>query len=482
MVDTVPGIAGTKAAGPQVSAGAPSPAPGCAGGPLPGRRLWLLGLVGLALAFLYALNFDAIRALAGPDGKAVFRWYPVYFGALFTLYLVGVWLSWEGGRRVALAVIGFGLVLRLLMLPTPVVLSSDLYRYLWDGRVQMAGMNPFRHAPRDEALAFLRDTEIHPHINRPTERTIYPPGAQFLFAMLAWIAPNSIGALRLLLILCDLATMAALAALLRRLGLPEGRVAAYAWAPLAVFEFAQAAHIDGALLPLVLGALLARRAGRPALAGGLLGGATLIKLYPAILLPILWKPRALRLPLAFMTTVVLGYLPYAWDIGAKVTGFLPTYLGRHEDFNIGLRFFLTEGIGFTGDLARSLAMGLLAAALGLLVLAIGRRRPDTPLGLAQAAGIAVGGYLLLVPTSMHPWYVGWLIPFLAVLPGAAWWYLSGGVVLSYLKYAADPEVLPLWARCLEWLPAYGLALFGLWAPCRSSQGATAAILRPNASP
>jgi hypothetical protein len=438
--------------------------------------------VGVGLGLLYAFNFGLIRAAAGGDGKAVFRFYPVFFALAFLLYLVGVWLCWAGGRRVAWAVIASGIAFRLVMVPTDVVLSSDLFRYLWDGRVQLAGINPLRYAPRDDALAFLRDPEIHPQINQPELRTIYPPGAQLLFAGLAWAAPNRIWALRLFLIGCDLATMLVFLRLLARLRIPEGRVAVYAWAPLAVFEVAQAAHIDAAVLPFVLGALLARANGRAALPGVLLGGATLIKLYPAIVLPALWRPGSWRLPMAFLATVGLGYLPYAWGLGGQVAGSLPAYFGRREDFNLGLRYFVTEGIGLHGDLARMAAMAVLVIALGLVLVGIGRRRPETPFGLVQGSGFAVGAYLLLVPTPMHPWYVVWLIPFLALLPGAGWWYLSGAVVLSYVKYGADPEVLPLWSRCLEWLPVYALVLVSLRPLAPRPLAVPAVVPRPNASP
>ena len=485
MVDPIRRVAeaAAPAGGLPASATAPPPGPGkaLAG---PGRSVvWKLCLVGAALAVLYALNFGAIRAVTGPDGRALFRYYPLFFGILFALYLVGVYLSWNGGRRVALALIVSGMAFRLVMLPTDVVLSSDLYRYLWDGRVQVAGVNPFRYAPQDEALAFLRDAEIHPSINRPAERTIYPPGSQVIFAVLAWLAPNRIGGLRLLLIACDLATMLLLLRLFRRLGLPEGRVAVYAWAPLPIFEFAQAAHMDATFIPLVLGAVLARLGGRPALAGSLLGGAALIKLYPAILLPALWQPRARRLPVAFLGTVALGYLPYAWGVGEKVTGFLPEYFGRpDEDFNIGLRYFLTEGIGLDGHAARTVAMVLLALALTLALVFIGRRRPDTPLGIAGAAGLSVGTYILLVPTSMQPWYVAWLVPFLVLVPGASWWYVTGAITLSYLKYGMEPEVLPLWARALEWLLAYVLVLRDLGNHAARRPRAPAAGVRLGAPP
>ena len=438
-------------------------------------RAWGLGLVGAISAVLYGVNFNTIRAVAGPDGSQALRYYPLLFAVLFLLYLAGVRLAWSGGRHVAIAAIGLGLLFRLLLLPAPVVLSTDLYRYLWDGRVQLAGTNPYRHAPQDEALAGLRDPEIFPRINRPWAPSIYPPGAQMLFAGLAWIAPGRIGALRLFLILCELATMLVLLRLLRRLGIPEGRVAVYAWAPLPIFEFAQAGHIDAALIPLVLLALRRRIEGRTGSAGFLLGAAALVKLYPAALLPVLWKRRDARFPLAFGATIVAGYLPYAWGVGGKVAGFLPTYFAPFEDFNVGLRAFLTEDIGLTGDGARGAAMALLAAGLGLTLLRIGRGRPETPAGIARAAGAAVGAYLLLVPATMHPWYVAWLVPFLAIVPGMGWWYFSAAVALSYAGYAVDPHRVPLWARCVEYLPTYALVLLGLrrfagrpaWAPAAS---------------
>ena len=64
----------------------------------------------------------------------------------------------------------------------PPFLSTDIYRYVWDGKVQGAGINPFRYIPADRHLAFLRDTGIYPHINRrDSAHTIYPPGAQIIF-------------------------------------------------------------------------------------------------------------------------------------------------------------------------------------------------------------------------------------------------------------------------------------------------------------
>lgn len=423
-------------------------------GRLSPRHAWLLGLLAGLLALLYAMNFGAIRLLTGAEGADLFFAYPVFFAVVFLAYLAAVRLTWRAGPRVAVTVIALGVIFRLSMLPTPVVLSSDLYRYFWDGRVQLAGINPYRYPPEAQELAHLRDAEIHPRINRPWARTVYPPGAQMLFAALAAIAPDRLWALRGVLTACELMAMLLLLAVLRRIGLPEGRVTVYAWAPLPIFEFAQAGHVDAAAIPLVLGALLAAGVGRRGLAGGLLAGAALIKLYPAALLPVLWKRADTRLPAAFLATMILGYLPYAWGVGWKVAGFLPVYFARFEEFNIGLRALFTDGIGLTGTPARFVVSGVMVSLLIGLLVALGRSRGDSLQDLMAGGGIAVGAYLLLVPSSIHPWYVVWLIPFLIVLRTPGWWYLTVGVALSYVAYAEDPARVPAWALVVEYLPAY----------------------------
>ncbi len=435
-----------------------------------------------ALAVLYGTNFAAIRSITGASGTTLFSVYPIFFALLFLVYLAAVRLTWAGGRRVAVVAILLGVVFRLSMLPTGVVLSSDLYRYFWDGRVQLAGINPYRYPPEAPALAELRDAEIHPRINRPWAHTVYPPGAQVLFAGLALTAPDRIWALRVMLTACDLIAMLALVALLRRVGLPEGRVVAYAWAPLPIFEFAQAGHIDAAVVPLVLGALLAMGAGRSGLAGGLLGGAALIKLYPVVLLPVLWKKGDARFPLAFLATVVLGYLPYVWGVGWRVVGFLPGYFSRFEEFNIGLRALLTDGIGLTGTPPRWLVSVFLVLLLIGVLVGLGRSRGDELRDLMVACGIGVGAYLLLNPSSVHPWYVAWLIPFLVVLCEPGWWYLTGAVTLSYLAYTADPARVPAWALVVEYLPAYLGVFLGLRHTCSFWKWSTRSVFHPKAAP
>ncbi|MEE8502897.1 MAG: hypothetical protein V3T26_00415, partial [candidate division NC10 bacterium] len=77
------------------------------------------------------------------------------------------------------------------------------------------------------------------------------------------------------------------------------------------------------------------------------------------------------------------------------------------------------------------------------------------------AYVMVSAYLLLLPTSFHPWYLIWILPFLCLYPSWGWLYLSGSISLSYLKYVQDLGILPLGIRLLEFLPLY--VLLGLEA-------------------
>ena len=159
-------------------------------------------------------------------------------------------------------------------------LSTDLYRYVWDGRVQRAGIDVYRYIPDDPALASLRDAEIYPHVNRHEyARTVYPPTAQVVFRAIASIWPE-----------CDdgagrdarlrPAGDRVMLRLLTIAGLDPARVLIYAWNPLSVWEFAGNGHVDAVAIGLLSLAMLARIRGRGAWTGAILGAAVLVKFLP----------------------------------------------------------------------------------------------------------------------------------------------------------------------------------------------------------
>jgi len=419
-----------------------------------------LAVLGVLSALVYASGIPLSAWL----GVEPLRLHLPMFGAVFALYLLALWLVARGEMRGAPAlgvVLGFALVFRVLQVWTPVYLSSDVYRYLWDGRVQLAGVSPYRYPPAAPELAGLRDLMVYPHINRPTAVTVYPPAAQGIFMLAASATARTIPAWRVLLVLADAMTILILLHVLRRLGASAAAVLGYAWSPLVVFEGIQAGHVDLVIIPIVLLALLWRMRGSSWRAGLTLGVAVLVKLYPGILLLAWWRRGDWHFPAAVVAMVGLGYLPYAATVGFGALGFLPTYISDpYEDANLGLRALVTYPFGLADPVVRGAAMTFFFMLLTAVLIYIARTSVHDATGAWNATALAVGAYVLLVPTAMHPWYVVWIVPFLCVRPSAAWLWFSGAVTLSYVAYVVAPAPLPWWAWLLEYGPFYVLLVAG----------------------
>jgi alpha-1,6-mannosyltransferase len=367
--------------------------------------------------------------------------------ATFALGGLGAWaasrLADGSDQRSALILILAGAVaMRLALLFVEPYLSSDVYRYIWDGRVQAAGINPYRYVPRAAELAQLRDPAIFPLINRASYApTIYPPTAQAIFLGLTRLG-ESVLAMKLGLLVFEAVAVAAIIALLERQGAPPTRVAAYAWHPLPVWEIAGNAHVDAAMIALLLGGLVAFVHRRVLLAAVLVTLGALVKPAALLALPVFWRPWDRRMPLAAALTVVLVYLPYL-SVGTGVLGFLPAYL-QEEGFASGSGsgfklLWLVEQVAGPLPHGGTLYIGLAALTLIGLALGVGFRSDRS-----QEASVRALSWLLiafLVLSSPHyPWYFLVLVPFLALAPSITAWVLTLGSVLFYDVLSND--VLP----------------------------------------
>jgi hypothetical protein len=335
-------------------------------------------------------------------------------------------------ERGSLIVILAGAVLmRLALLFVEPYLSTDIYRYVWDGRVQAAGINPYRYVPGAPELASLRDAAIFPHINRADYAvTIYPPTAQALFLAITRLG-ESVLTMKLGLIACEAGIVGALLALLHRLGQPLARVALYAWHPLPVWEVAGSGHVDVAMCALLVAGLLLFLQGRGLLAGVAVTLGALVKPTAVLALPVFWRPWDWRLPLVVLATLVLAYLPYL-SVGSGVLGFLPHYV-EEEGLTSGSGIIALSLIeSFTGPIpgASVAYIALAALVLGGLAVAIGFRHDRTD----RAAIVGLSWLLvtfLAVISPHYPWYYLVLVPILVIHPSAAAWAMTLGAPVIY---------------------------------------------------
>jgi alpha-1,6-mannosyltransferase len=383
------------------------------------------------------------------------------------------WVVWRRprGRAVLVLVLVVAAGARLVLVFDETPLSNDVYRYVWDGRVQAQGINPYAHAPADPALAGLRDGEIYEHLNRKQARTIYPPVAQGLYRLLYALHPNSVRWTKLAIASLDLVAVALLALLLVQFGRPPSWALVYAWHPLVMFEIASSGHVEGAAVLLVLLAVLASSSQRAALAGVLAGAAGLVKFYAVGVLPALVRPgHWLRAGIAVAVTVVLAYLPFA-GAGGKVLGFLPTYF-EQEGITKGTRFYPLDLLGLTG----SVAAALYAAIVGLLLIALALRFAREAPSTTGALVLMTAALVLFTPA--YPWYCLLVIALLALARGPV--LLPAGAVAllwPFLYLHISAKGFPEWPRHLVYGACLAaLAGSALWA---QRSGAVASSLIPS---
>jgi alpha-1,6-mannosyltransferase len=383
-------------------------------------------------------------------------------------------IAGKADERIALAIILVGAAaMRLMLLVSEPTLSSDIYRYVWDGRVQAAGINPYRYVPAAEELATLRDPEVWPHINRADYAvSLYPPGAQFVFVAATRLG-ESVLAMKFALLLFEAAGIAAITALLRRLGKPSTSVAAYAWHPLPVWEIAGNGHVDAAMMAFLLLGLLLYVRGRTLIAGVLITLGALVKPLAVVVLPVLWRPWDWRLPICVAVTFILAYVPYL-SVGWGVFGFVSGYVeeeGLASGNGFKLLWLLQQ---LTGPLLYGTASYLAVSmiVLAAIALAVGFRTDRAVDSSLRGAGWMLIAFLVLISPN-YPWYFLVLVPFLALSPSATAWVLTSASVLFYDIVPGD--VLPAYETrvtvfTLGVLAALACDLWGEW-----NKGAPASV-------
>lgn len=432
----------------------------------------------LALALAAAAIYTAV-ALAGDLREDLIPYFVAH--ALLSLLMLGAWRAARRGAPLAWLLTA-ALAFRLIAALGAPTMSDDVFRYVWDGRLQVHGVHPFDFAPLDPALEHLRD-ENWERINHPEVKTIYPPLAQLCFALLASLGAGP-GGFRLAFGALDFAVVLALLGLLRRANLPQDRVILYAWNPLAVIETAGSGHIEplGVLFTLLATRWIIDRRFR--LCTAALAAAAHVKLLPLVLFPG-YARRVPTVALAVGVAVLIALaLPYALTGPAIGTG-LGDYAERwqHNAFVFaGIeRFFERIDTGRTlvpwiaearlrvGDklgipwdaiytaiwppvLARLVVASL---ALAWIVALASSKRLDA----LRETFLALAGVLILSPT-VHPWYVLWVLPYAAALLSPGWLAFAA---FSVVAYTGDDGSIPLGLRVLEWsaliLPALAVALW-----------------------
>jgi hypothetical protein len=399
----------------------------------PARRLYVLAVVLLVALTICSRKLSSLGELSFIIPLAV--------AGVAYLFAIREFLSTPRFPRRAIVI---GLVLAALwhlpFLLTPPGSDDDIHRYLWDGRVQRLGYNPYIVVPSDPALGGLHTLETRT-LNNPDLPSPYPPGAELFFRAVTAIH-ESIFALKVAFVVCDLAIVLVLLDILPSSQQGAHWVLAYAWNPLLATEVAGSGHIDivGVLLLLVSIAALGRR--WRAVAALAFGLAVAVKLLPIVLLPLYWRRIRLRDGALAAAVVGLLYVPF-FNHGRIPIGSLGTYV---QSFRFNDPVFATlERVA-----APQLVVGL-AVLVGLLT-AIWLRGKSVAWS-SDAFAWPMAASLLCAPV-VYPWYLLWLLPFLrsaSTLPIIIW---TVSIIPTYyvwhLRTLGRPWLVPGWIMLLEY--------------------------------
>ncbi len=374
----------------------------------------------------------------------------------------------------------FSVFFRITLLFSIPIHESDFYRYLWDGKSATHGINPFLYEPgalklyeqkitapfkesnnsvtwrgREFAasekqilsqLQQLRDQNpiLHRRVSHQAVPTIYPPTAQAVFALSAWLFGDSLIGLKIILLSFDLLIILLLTSILRQLKINPAWVIIYAWSPLVLKEFANSAHYDAVPLFFTLLAIyFALGQTRKLKTAAALALGTLAKFFSVILLPVLLPPRLSQWKsyTLFSAIILIAYLPFFfWNQAGpqQVFAGLGVY-NQHWQYNAGLFALIQQSLlSITSISPGDLQPAKIIVAL-ILIAVIGRQsfRPaGDQQDLFKRCFIIIAALFVLSPTAF-PWYYTWVMPFLCVFPSRSWIMLSWLLPLSYLDFHQD---------------------------------------------
>jgi alpha-1,6-mannosyltransferase len=405
----------------------------------PAWRVCVLGVALYAALTICSRNF-------GDRGGSTFMASLTVAGVVYLLAMREFFAASKFSRGVVV----FGLILAAVwsveFLRVPTGPDDDIHRYVWDGRLQKLGYNPYIVIPSDPAVKGLHTPETR-NLNNPDLPSPYPAGAQLFFRAVTAIHESTF-AMKVAFVLCEFAAVFALLDVLRCTGKGTHLVLAFAWNPLLAVEVAGSGHIDivGTLLLVVSAAALVRR--WRATAAVALGLAIAVKFLPIVLLPLYWK--RVRIRDAALATALVGllYVP-----------FLNHSFFSHGSLPIGSLGTYVQSFRFNGPVFAALAK---VAPPQLLV------------GLAVLAGLAIASWIrstetgwspdqfawsmaacLLCAPVVFPWYLLWLLPFLtsaSMLPIIIWTVSIIPVYVQWhLRALGRPwGSLPGWVMLVEY--------------------------------
>lgn len=414
----------------------------------------------LPATFWWAAGPLAAMTPLGNAGQHAFLMAALWLTAFAAITILTIQGKTWNGARLFWPILALGAILRILFF-FQIDISTDIYRYVWEGWLQLQGVNPYVFAPDDPSLLHLLEgpqgaamSDVWQGINHKDWPAIYPPLAQLLFRGVASLAPTVMAA-KALILAFEFVTLACVALLVHRRGMPDAALALYALNPLILFYFAGEGHIDALMTGFLAAAFVCfEREKRSWDRWGflLLGLAGMAKYFAFALWPFFITRRNWRLGLLSFLPL-LCYIPFL-DAGWGVFGSLRKF-GSQMHYNDALAAVLRVFFGEDGGTMA--VMLLLGAALLAIWLAEQNR--------LRSAFLAALAILICLPT-LHPWYLLFGALLLPLFPSRAVWLLMAvqcwTFAVQHAEYYSGVFQEIYWLKALAYVPVAWLLWRAIW--------------------
>lgn len=411
----------------------------------------------------------------------------ILYSALFVLFYKLVQHFKSNTQFLTYLAFGFRAVF-ILAIPN---LSQDFYRFIWDGRMILEGINPYLFTVEsfisqgDFPVAEAQALRAGMGDLNASHFTNYPPINQLCFTIAALFAGKSIlgsvFVMRLLIIAADFGTLHFGKALLEKLNIPIYNIFWYILNPFIIIELTGNLHFEGVMIFFLVWSLYLLYIGKWQFAALVLALSISVKLIPLIFLPLFFQWFMKRNDKNKETSTVLNFTRlivfYAIIIMTTLLLFVPFYSSefihnysktvalwfQNFEFN-GSIYFIAREIGFLFRGYNEIAIiGTVTPILVILFVLIITffRRNRTPTALITAMLLALSFYYFTT-TTVHPWYLATLL-ILSVFTKykfpLVWSFV---IILSYLAYVnlnkADKSE-NLWLITLEYAVVYGVFIW-----------------------
>jgi len=438
----------------------------------------------ILLLLLFTLIFYIILGLFGDIRSEIEKYWlliiPIYL--IYILLIINTLRKKLPDKISFFWFIIFGVLFRIALMPSEPFLSDDIYRYLWDGKIFSAGINPYKYAPVDIHLHDFRDQIVYPFINFPEIATSYPPVSQFMF-FINQLLGGSILNWKILLFFSEIILFLILFRLVQHFKLDKFRLLIYFYNPLLIIETYSSGHLEiaGALFFWIGVYLFYKHHDGKSLIFFVMSIMTkFITLLSS--LPFLIK-RFFRKSALLILMCSLLLLPFLFSGILPLPG-LFSYINRWE-FNGGLYRLVTSFMNLL-DIKQYQWMDLILSGhletfyfshafyykvcavfilLAVFFNQMNKLRLTSDyrsINFIQRSFILTSGFMLLTPT-LHPWYLIWIIPFLVFTLNWSWLLFTFLIQASYfvLKDYALTSVWKesVWVLFFQYVPFYTLLIW-----------------------